>query len=311
MSYKLFIILFVFCGFAAISCSLKKVKEEKTTDKKNEQEVIEKKSEKKAVNTAGGLLSNYDISSQDPQVLKLSSVLMEISGITFTPDNRLFTHGDEYGDIYELNPDDGKIIKMFSLGDIKVIKGDFEDIAYANEKFYLLESKGKLYEFSEGINGSFADYKTYKTSLNSKNNTEGLCYDPETNSLLLACKDFGGDDYAKDKTVYSFSLEKMTMQEIPRFIISNKKIKNNTEEGKFHPSGIARNPVSGTFFIIAARGNTILELSKEGDILGQDDLPESVHKQAEGIAFKSDGTLYISDEGRGNTPLIVIYPLKK
>ncbi len=311
MRYKFYIILLVFTGILAISCSSKKVKTEKSTDKKTDSVLVENKSEKKSGSTTKGLLGSYDISSENPKMLELSSSLMEISGITFTSDNRLFTHGDEYGDIYELNPDDGKIIKMFSLGDIKEIKGDFEDIAYANDKFYLLESKGKLYEFSEGISGSFVDYKTYKTPLSSKNNTEGLCYDIETNSLLLACKDFGGDDYTKDKTVYSFSLGNMTMQDKPRFVIPNKEIKNNTEEGKFNPSGISRNPISGTFFIIAARGNTIIELSKEGEILGQKDLPERIHRQAEGIAFKSDGTLFISNEGRGNTPVIVIYPLKK
>lgn len=101
------------------------------------------------------------------------------------------------------------------------------------------------------------------------------------------------------------------MNEKPRFIIPKKTIKDNTEEGKFSPSGIARNPISGTFFMIAAKGNTIIELSKKGDVIGQADLPESVHKQAEGIAFNSEGTMYISDEGRGNTPIIAIYPLKK
>src|SRR4030095_5050179 len=186
---------------------------------------------------------------------------------------------------------------------------DFEDIAFVKDRFFMLESKGKLYEFKEGNDGSFVDYKTYKTFLNSSNNTEGLCYDPETNSLLLACKDSPGEDYKKEKAVYSFSLADMTLNETPRFLISHKDIKNNTEEGKFNPSGIARNTISGTFFIIAARGNTIVELSKDGAVLNQQDLPEKVHKQAEGIAFKKDGTLFISDEGRNKTPVILIYPV--
>ena len=192
-----------------------------------------------------------------------------------------------------------------------VVKGDFEDIAFVKDRFFMLESKGKLYEFKEGGDGSFVDYKTYKTFLNSCNNTEGSCYDPASNSLLFACIDSPGKDYKKEKAVYSFSLGDMTLDETPRFLISHKDIKSNTEEGKFNPSGIARNPLSGTFFIIAARGNTIIELSKEGVVLNQQDLPESVHRQAEGIAFKKDGTLFISDEGRSKKPVIVIYPMKK
>ena len=185
MRYRFYLFLLIFASFLAISCTSKKEKTEKSTDKKTDTDVKENKSEKRSADTTGGLLSNYDISSGDPKVLELSSSLMEISGITFTPDNRLFTHGDEYGDIYELNPDNGKIIKMFSLGDIKVIKGDFEDIAYANEKFYLLESKGKLYEFSDGKSGSFVDYKTYKTISNC---IAGLCVIPVVWTVKVAIK---------------------------------------------------------------------------------------------------------------------------
>ena len=307
MKLRLFVIFIVFTGFLTISCSPKKEIKDKVQDKKTDSV----KTEKRTFSDSTGLLGKYDITSEDPQILKLSSNLMEISGITFTNDNRLYAHGDEYGDIFDLNPENGKLIKMFSLGDIKVIKGDFEDIAFVNDRFFMVESKGKLYEFTDAPSGVFIEYKTYKTPLTTVNNVEGLCYDPETNSLLLACKDSGGEELGKDKAVYSFSLESMSMNEKPRFIIPKKTIKDNTEEGKFSPSGIARNPISGTFFMIAAKGNTIIELSKKGDVIGQADLPESVHKQAEGIAFNSEGTMYISDEGRGNTPIIAIYPLKK
>ena len=103
MRYKFCIILLIFTSILVVSCSSKKMKTEKSTDKKKDSVLVENKSEKKSGNTAKGLLGSYDISSENPKVLKLSSSLMEISGITFTPDNRLFTHGDEYGDIYELN----------------------------------------------------------------------------------------------------------------------------------------------------------------------------------------------------------------
>ena len=106
-------------------------------------------------------------------------------------------------------------------------------------------------------------------------------------------------------------MDNLELEQTPRFVISFKDIKNNTVEGKFNPSGIARNPVSGTFYIIAARGNTIIEISKNGEILDQADLPEKIHVQAEGIAFKSDGTLYISNEGKDKQAYIIKYKLNK
>jgi uncharacterized protein YjiK len=299
------LIILILC-IAAFACGSKK---EKSKDKSQEDKTSQPKKETQTA--ANSWLDKYDISSESPKIIKLSSDLLEISGITFTKDDRLFAHGDEDAEIFELDKSDGKVIKKFSLGDILVVKGDFEDIAAVNEKFYLVESGGKIYEFTEGENNKTVEYKTYKTPLSSKYDVEGLCYDSETGSLLLACKEFGGKDIGKDKAVYSFSLTSKELNETPRFVIPQKEIKNNTSEGKFNPSGIARNPVSGTFFIIAARGNTIVEISPAGDIINQKDLPETVHKQAEGIAFKSDGTLFISNEGRGKTPLLVVYEMKK
>ncbi len=306
-------ITFIFVlSFLVISCGNKKDNSKdksKEKDKTSEQKLETKDNTSK---TGGkSVLDSYDIESTSPKVIELQSDLMEISGITFTKDDRLFANGDEDADVFEVDYTSGKIIKKFYLGDLLVVKGDFEDIACVNEKFYMVESKGKLYEFSEGENGKSVEYKTYKTELNSKYDVEGLCFDSETVSLLLACKEFGGEDIGKDKAVYSFSIVNKTLNEKPRFVIPQKEIKNNTSEGKFNPSGIARNPISGTFFIIAARGNTILEVSKNGDILTQKDLPEAIHKQAEGIAFKSDGTLFISNEGRGKTPTLVIFDMKK
>lgn len=295
-------ILFVFLSFSG-SCGNKK----ETKNKEKSDETVQKKISQ---NPGSGSLMNYDLSNKDPQKLILSSQLDEISGITFTPDNRLFAHGDEYADIFELDPSNGSIIKKFTLGSLLAVKGDFEDIAFAKDKFYLLESNGKMYEFQEGKNGEFISYKTYKTFLSAKFDVEGLCYDNETNSLLLACKESGSKELGKDKVVYSFSLDNLELDELPRFIIPFKDIKNNTAEGKFNPSGIARNPQSGTFYIIAARGNTIVEISKTGEILDQSDLPQEVHRQAEGIAFKNDGTLFISNESDGKTPIIIIYSQK-
>ncbi|HWA07745.1 MAG TPA: SdiA-regulated domain-containing protein [Ignavibacteria bacterium] len=307
--YKIYVFTVIFATFWLFGCSSKKTNKEKDSKEKitseNEQKIKE--------NTPDGIgsLSDYDISSQSPERINLTSELLEISGITFTDDNRMFAHGDEDGDVYEIDPSSGKIIKTFHLGSLLVVKGDFEDIAYAKGKFYLVESNGKIYEFNEGKNGEFVKYNTYKTFLSGKNDVEGLCYDNETNSLLLACKESGGKDYGKDKTVYTFSLDNLELDQIPRFIISGREIKNNSVEGKFNPSGIAKNPISGSFYIIAARGNTILEISKSGEVLDQADLPENVHIQAEGIAFKNDGTLFISNEGKEKQAYFIIYKANK
>jgi hypothetical protein len=138
-----------------------------------------------------------------------------------------------------------------------------------------------------------------------------MCYDPETNSLLLACKDFPGENYDKKRTVYSFLLSTMSMSDTPRFAFPEGKLKRNTSDGEFRPSGITRVNQTNTFFIIAYHGHSIIEVSRTGDIINQKDLPESVHPQPEGIAFDKDNTLFISDEGKEFPPRITAYKLQK
>lgn len=297
-------LLLISCAFILFSCAGKK-------DKTKLKDSVDSTSENVKKSTEGSALNWYDLENENAESIKITDELKEISGITFTSDDRLFAHGDEDGDVFQLDYKTGEVVKRFSLGSLLVITGDFEDIAYADGKFYLAESNGKLYEFTEGNNGKFVDYRSYRTSLNSSNDVEGLCYDKNSKSLLLACKESPGKSYGKQKAVYSFSLTSMTFDEKPRFLIDLKSVKKNTAEKEFSPSGIAAHPLTGTFFIIAARGNSIIELDKEGEIINQKHLPESVHKQAEGIAFMKDGTLYISNEGKNKTARLVKYEMKK
>ncbi len=294
MKIAVFIISVVFL----LSCSSKK-KDEKDDGQKTKKE-----------NTT---LDLYNVESDEPSSIKLPEALTEISGMTITPDGRLFAHGDEAGTIYQLDIKTGEVIKRFFLsktGDA-VIEADFEDIAFANGKFYLLRSKGQILEFSEGENEQKIEYKKHTTKLTSANDVEGMCYDDETNSMLMICKGEPGEGYEGNRAIYSFSVQTMALDEKPRILIPLKEIKKHTVENQFAPSGIAKHPISKTFFIIAARGNTIIEISKTGEILNQKDLPEKVHRQPEGIIFLKDNTLLISNEGRDQLARIFSYPMQK
>jgi hypothetical protein len=44
-------------------------------------------------------------------------------------------------------------------------RGDFEGLAYAKDRFFLLESSGRLYEFREGAEGGHVDYTAHDTHL--------------------------------------------------------------------------------------------------------------------------------------------------
>ena len=137
--YIIWVFPVIFAIFSYVGCTSKRQEKEKDTKDK----VASEREQKTSDNIPDGIgsLGDYDISSQSPEKVDLPSELIEVSGITFTDDNRLFAHGDEDGDVFEIDVSTGKIIKRFHLGSWLVIKGDFEDIAYAKGKFYLVESK--------------------------------------------------------------------------------------------------------------------------------------------------------------------------
>lgn len=247
-------------------------------------------------------LSKYKISGAKPRQVELSKKLKEISGLALTSDERLFAHGDEIGTIYQIDFKTGDIIKEFQLGDKKV-EEDFEGISLANGKFYLVVSDGNLYEFEEDKDGGKVDYKIFETRLKQKYDVEGLCFDPETNSLLLACKEFAGKDLEKSRAVYSFDLEKKELSEEPRFVISLSKLEKKWNVDEFKPSAIEKTP-SGSYLILGGKGLVVLEISSKGKIIDEMILSEEYHHQPEGIAILEDGTLVISDEaGKGRATL--------
>lgn len=283
------------------SCS----KDQTAYDKSSEKQEIESDKKNLSDDISNSELAKYDLSSKTPRIIKLPKELIEISGLTMTPDGRMFGQQDEAGVVYQLDYATGNVIKRFYLGDPPVRK-DFEDIAYANNKFYMIHSNGDIYEFSEGENNETVNYMVYKTDLGKKNDIEGLCLDPKTNTLLLVTKGKSGTDDRDDKAIYSFSLSDMKFNPEPRFIMKRSEIKSF-----FNPSGIEYNHLTGTFFVIAANGNEIVEISNEGIVLGKEKLPGKIHAQPEGITFLQDGTLYISNEGKKDHANLVVYPLIK
>lgn len=261
----------------------------------------------------------YDFSSK--KSVKLPKKLRELSGLTMTPDGRLFGHDDESAIIYQINHSDGSILKSFSVGK-KVLKKDFEGIAFGNDLFYLVVSDGQIYEFEEGEDGASVSYKKYKANLSKNNDVEGLCYDPETKSLLLACKGYPGKNYDGKRAVYSFSLDDKELVKKPRFLISIEEVSKLSETGfarklgdfflltesKFAPSGIARHPDTSSFFILASQGKLIVEISSKGKLIGKISLDKKHHNQPEGITFSKDHSLLIGDEGGNGMAKITTYP---
>lgn len=240
------------------------------------------------------------------RTMPLHSDLREVSGIAYA-EGRLFAHNDERGTIFQIDTATGEIVKQFAVGERR-LRDDFEDMAVAEGTFYLIASDGKLYSFSEGDDRTNVPETLHETGLERKNDVEGLCYDPPTNSLLIACKGDPGKGLGKVKAVWSWSLKTGAVDSTPRFTIDLKELKDRFKIKDFQPSGIARNPLTGNFFLISAAAHSIIEIEPGGKVVSSSHLDKKQHTQPEGITFDEAGALWIANEGLRKGSITIYEP---
>lgn len=227
----------------------------------------------------------------------LGKGLVEISGLTLTSDQRLFTHADEGGRVFEVDYRSGRMLGHFDLGQ-KTVHADFEAIASVGDSLYLLASNGILYVFREGAKGSRVDYATHDTGLKEACEFEGLAFDSTISSLLMLCKNVHTKGPLQDSLViYRWKLPLGSEAEPSRLTVPLAPIIGPNDWKSLHPSDITVDPTSGNYVIVAADERALLEISPSGELIFARALgPDLAH--CEGVAITKDGILIISTEGR-------------
>src|SRR5687768_14749269 len=97
-----------------------------------------------ALSRQRGVLEGLELRKRSAEQMRLPGALREISGLAVTPDGRVFAHGDERAIVSEVDYRRGAIVKSFALGS-PILAGDFEGLAIADKRFFLITSTGRLY----------------------------------------------------------------------------------------------------------------------------------------------------------------------
>lgn len=260
--------------------------------------------------------------SQPVFTKKLPGKLDEISGITFLESGLLAAVNDEKGNIYIINIQiDG--IEKYDFGD----DADYEDIEWVNGELWVLKSNGQLTRI-KNFEKEKKDNKMYDTALTSKNDTEGLGFDPANNRLLIACKanaSVNDENIASaEKAIYAYDLNDKKLSGSPVYTVNEADFSKNMDKlpgwymkltnfftdkinrfSRFSPSGIATHPVTGNMYIISASDNYLVVLNRNGKYLYITTLNDAIFPQPEGICFSPDGELYISNEANGGEPTLL------
>ena len=233
--------------------------------------------------------------------------LAEISGLVLTPDGRLFAHDDESSRITEIDYRRGTVIKKFFVGKGKEgVRGDFEGLACAQDRFYLLSSDGTLYEFREGAEGERVDYTVHDTRLGKECEFEGVAYDSTANALILACKDVRKEQFKDMLVLYRYSLGDSGGTGISELTVPCSEAIGANDWKKLHPTDITVDPFSGNYVLVAGPEKALVVLSPACAVVFSRPLGGR-HPQAEGIAITRDGILIISDESTKAAATITLY----
>lgn len=265
----------------------------------------------------------YDLENPDAKY-KMPDYLEEISGLSYYGKGKLACIQDEKGNIYVWNLEKEKIIDKYEFGK----DADYEDIAVVDKTAYILRNNGNIYRISD-FKKKDRKVETYRTPLKEKNNTEGLAYDPLSNSLLVACKGSPSidkeDSYEGYRAIYKFDLEREELIVKPYYLIDLERLDSYIDQSAFtrfslgiakklhiiesstifEPSGLAIHPLHGDIYIISSVGKLLIILNRKGKILDVKELDPKEFRQPEGICFSPNGDMFISSEGQGGKGYIL------
>ena len=241
---------------------------------------------------------HYDFSKYFSDKLDLR--LKEISGIVWDNQNDEFiAHNDEKGIIYYLDRDTKGIKREFVFSEAK---GDYEDIAMAKKDIYVLRSDGKLFRIVTDSTGKQNTFDAGQLESSGKNDFETLYYDAERRALVILCKNCSTDD-KKVVSAYAYYPDSIGFDNKPLFTIDVGKVDSlspRPTSKRFQPSAARIHPVLKKLFILSSASNQLVVTDLDGNIENVYMLTKKLFPQAEGLTFKSNGDMYISNEGVGS-----------
>ncbi|MFZ2339397.1 MAG: SdiA-regulated domain-containing protein [Bacteroidales bacterium] len=262
--------------------------------------------------------AGYNLTAPD-KVYNLPPSLHEISGITTVDASSVACIQDEHGLVFIYDLNRNSITKQISFGS----DGDYEGIARVNKALYILRSDEVLTEIVDFTSAN-SPGNVYDTGIPGKD-SEGLCYDPKNNRLLIAPKEISSDNPSNQATrnIYGFNLASKTLTKGTVMVFDIKKteefaVKNNIKvpmKGKkgekkvpdinMKISAIGIHPITYKLYAISGPERLLFVFNMNGTIDSMERLDKDLFAQPEGITFMENGDMLISNEGAKGIPTIV------
>jgi uncharacterized protein YjiK len=278
----------------------------------------------------GALVNNAKITgynfTQPDITFILPDTLHEISGLTELDGSTVACVQDENGIVFIYDIVNNMIREQHPFH----VDGDYEGITRVGKTIYVLRSDGMLFEIPDYASGN-AKPVSYSTGIPANNN-EGLCYDPQNNRLLIACKSkIGkGAEYKDRRAVYAFDLETKALSKNPVYDFNLQAIKQFAVEQninlpsrikkkgqvtepviKFTASAIAIHPLTKKLFLLSSADHMLFVFDNKGNIEHIELLDPVLFNKSEGITFLQNGDLLITNEGQDKKPTLLRFNYQK
>lgn len=233
--------------------------------------------------------SSYDLANPQ-KIIDLPKQLTDISGIAYY-NNAVYAIDDDHGYVYKVPLTDKPDVEKWEFAQPQ----DYEDIVLLNNTFYILSSKGKIVSFPFAF--PVKDVKESELNSKGKNEFEILYYAPQTNRLIMLCKECK-EDKKDENTAWAYNTGTHTFEKQPAYILLQKDIEKVLGDGisRFKPSAAAVHPLTGEVYIVSSINKLLVVLDKNHKVTAAYPLNETLFKQPEGIAFTPEGDMIISNE---------------
>ncbi len=241
---------------------------------------------------------------------KLDQKLKEISGLAYDGKINMFLAiNDEMGKIFYLARDTRAIMEEYDFAP----SGDFEDVAMYNGKPYILRSDGYLYRFDkDSLSAKGSGHELGQLPVTGINDFETIYTDADRKALIMICKNCSGDD-AKSVSAYAYYPDSIGFDAKPVYVINTESVEKLSpfHSTKFEPSAAAINPVIKKLFILSSGSRQLAICDLNGQVESVFKLSSRLFTQPEGIAFRQNGDMFISNEGAGGRSTLLIFPFYK
>lgn len=243
-----------------------------------------------------------------PNKMILDKKVNEISGIFYLKEeNKLLAIADDKKKIYSLTLD-GQVADYY---DPELPSADFEDVVKVDSTVYTLISNGTVIAISKTDTGLTT--KNYPFWSTDKNDFETLYYDSAAKGLVILCKECAFEKGKHQRTAFRFDIKTGQFDKTPLFTISTKAVRDVLKDGKvdFNPSATAIHPIEKRLYILASAGNLLVVTDMRGAVQEAYRLNPNLYPQAEGIAFATNGDMYVSNEAKLGKPTLLKIPYKQ